>query len=260
MILQLPANTGGTDFVVGDLHGCRHLLEARLAELGFCAETDRVLSVGDLVDRGPDSWGTLQLIEEPWFYFVLGNHEEMLLDLLDATEGQVRLRTEDPELAWVNGLTKAQHIQLRSRWAPRLLAAPRALKVGQGQDRFYVVHADRSRLRYTRPAELLDDVEIEQIALGDDGQQAALLWSRRVIREWPRGTEQESEPFRVAAPALAPGVSLTFVGHTVVEAPVLYRSHLYLDTGAYVTGRLTVLPVRETLAVIGASHDGTSCG
>lgn len=247
MIQHLPANTRGTDFVVGDLHGCRHLLEARLAELGFCPETDRILSVGDLIDRGPDSWRTLQLIEEPWFHFVLGNHEEMLVDLLDATEGQEWLHTEDPDLAWVNALTDVQLAQLRVRWVPRLRDAPRVLQVGHGPDRFYVVHADRSRLQYARPVELLDDAELTQIGPADDGQQEALLWSRRVVREWPRGAEQDVGPFGVVEPAWEPGVGLTFVGHTVVDRPVLYRSHLHLDTGAYATGNLTVLPVRAVL-------------
>ena len=81
-IVKLPPNIAGTDFVVGDLHGCRHLLDAKLQEYGFNPAIDRVLSVGDLIDRGPDSWNTLRLIEESWFHFVLGNHEEMLLDLL----------------------------------------------------------------------------------------------------------------------------------------------------------------------------------
>lgn len=39
-----------------------------------------MLSVGDLVDRGPDSIGCLKLLEAPWFHAVMGNHEQLLLN------------------------------------------------------------------------------------------------------------------------------------------------------------------------------------
>ena len=75
----MPANGGGRDFVVGDLHGHRRLFEFELEHLGFDPACDRVFSVGDLVDRGPHALETLRLIEEPWFHAVLGNHELALL-------------------------------------------------------------------------------------------------------------------------------------------------------------------------------------
>jgi serine/threonine protein phosphatase 1 len=78
--LYLPRNAKGRGFVVGDLHGHRALLEHELSRLSFDPRCDRVLSVGDLVDRGPDSVATLSLIEEPWFHAVLGDHELMLLN------------------------------------------------------------------------------------------------------------------------------------------------------------------------------------
>jgi len=71
-IVSQPANTLGRDFIVGDLHGCRSLLEDLLAEVAFDGARDRLFSVGDLVDRGPDSEGCLELLKEPWFYPVLG--------------------------------------------------------------------------------------------------------------------------------------------------------------------------------------------
>src|SRR5258706_5182448 len=76
--LRLPRNAAGRDLVVGDLHGHRSLLEHELDKLAFDPGRDRVLSVGDLIDRGPQSLGTLSLIDEPWFHAVLGNHELML--------------------------------------------------------------------------------------------------------------------------------------------------------------------------------------
>ena len=80
--LRLQSTAKGRDLVVGDLHGHRSLLEQELDRLGFDPSCDRVLSVGDLIDRGPESFETLSLIDEPWFHAVLGNHELMLLNFL----------------------------------------------------------------------------------------------------------------------------------------------------------------------------------
>lgn len=69
-------------YIVGDLHGCRSLLDAQLIAQGFDIEKDLLVSVGDLIDRGPDSLGCLRLLDAPWFRSVRGNHEEMALQAL----------------------------------------------------------------------------------------------------------------------------------------------------------------------------------
>ena len=79
-IQKLPSNTRGTDYVIGDLHGCFSLLERLLGEVHFDKSRDRLFSVGDLIDRGPESLRCLQLLAEPWFYAVQGNHENMMLN------------------------------------------------------------------------------------------------------------------------------------------------------------------------------------
>ncbi|MDX2320399.1 MAG: metallophosphoesterase [Moritella sp.] len=71
-------NYKGQDFFVGDIHGEYDLLLATLAQCQFDFECDRLFSVGDLVDRGPDSIACLELLLKPWFFAVRGNHEEML--------------------------------------------------------------------------------------------------------------------------------------------------------------------------------------
>ena len=73
-------NTAGRDFVIGDLHGCYELFLKLLEHLQFDAEKDRMFSVGDLVDRGPDSYSCLKLLDEPWFHSVLANHEQMMVE------------------------------------------------------------------------------------------------------------------------------------------------------------------------------------
>lgn len=79
LLKRLPPNQLGRDFVIGDLHGAISCLDRLLEGLQFDTERDRLISVGDLVDRGPESLQCLELLNEPWFHCVLSNHEQMML-------------------------------------------------------------------------------------------------------------------------------------------------------------------------------------
>ena len=51
----------GRTIVVGDIHGCALEFDDLLRSLGFAQGVDRVVLVGDLVARGPDSAGVVEL-------------------------------------------------------------------------------------------------------------------------------------------------------------------------------------------------------
>ena len=84
LVRALPANARGRDFVVGDLHGCFGLLDRLLEHVRFDPASDRLFSVGDLVDRGPDSLRCVEFLASPWFYAVKGNHETLLLEFFES--------------------------------------------------------------------------------------------------------------------------------------------------------------------------------
>lgn len=88
MITELAKNEQGRDFAVGDLHGCLDELRVLLEHVGFDTRRDRLVAVGDLIDRGMKSVGCLTLLEQPWFFSVLGNHEKVLLDYRQAANSQ----------------------------------------------------------------------------------------------------------------------------------------------------------------------------
>ena len=75
--LSFQLNTEVSDYFVGDLHGCYDALMQAMHEVGFDKTKDRLFCTGDLVDRGPDSLKCLELLGEPWFFSVKGNHEAM---------------------------------------------------------------------------------------------------------------------------------------------------------------------------------------
>lgn len=63
---------------IGDVHGCADEFEELLNALELDPE-DRVVQVGDLVNRGPDSHGVLALAREYKVEAILGNHELRIL-------------------------------------------------------------------------------------------------------------------------------------------------------------------------------------
>ncbi|WPN25395.1 metallophosphoesterase [Pseudomonas marginalis] len=79
-VLRLPRNEVGRDFVIGDIHFKSIDLYKGLMKLGFDKTIDRVIGVGDLIDRGPGVLDGLKLLGEPWFFSVQGNHEQMLIN------------------------------------------------------------------------------------------------------------------------------------------------------------------------------------
>lgn len=65
--------------VVTDIHGCAKTLAALVAQF----PTGIPISVaGDLVDRGPDSCGVIEIVKNAGWDCVRGNHEQMMIDEL----------------------------------------------------------------------------------------------------------------------------------------------------------------------------------
>ncbi|MCK5944202.1 MAG: metallophosphoesterase, partial [Planctomycetes bacterium] len=73
---------------VGDIQGCRAQLERLLDAVAFVRGADRLVPVGDLVNKGPDSRGCLELLMELDAEPVLGNHDLHWLDHGEADERQ----------------------------------------------------------------------------------------------------------------------------------------------------------------------------
>jgi hypothetical protein len=66
---------GSRTIVVGDIHGCYDELEDLLAEVGF-GKDDRLVSVGDLITKGPKNREVLErFMADSQFSSVIGNHD-----------------------------------------------------------------------------------------------------------------------------------------------------------------------------------------
>ena len=232
-IAFLPHNAQGRDLIVGDLHGCLDDLLRLLDRLQFDPVVDRVLSTGDLVDRGPSSLGCLRLICEPWFHAVIGNHEQMLLDAIANPGGQRRMFHHLNGGAWAQQLIDEQDAELL-RLADMAAALPHILVVGRdGPCRFHLVHAHL--LASVEPLRLWRDADIDDGLLGDAPNQAdMLIWARALAPDAGFAAMCDDDP------SFYPGLSLTYCGHNPVPHPVTVLSHRFLDTGAGYAGNVWI--------------------
>lgn len=70
--------------VIGDIHGCLTTLKALIAKAG---PVSQIISVGDLIDRGEDSFEVIKYCINNNIQVCLGNHEQMAIEALKAYLG-----------------------------------------------------------------------------------------------------------------------------------------------------------------------------
>ena len=252
---RVSANIRGRDFIVGDLHGCFDLFQKALDRVDFNPDKDRVFSVGDLADRGPYSLECLRLLNEPWFHAVCGNHEQMLIDYAFPVVMPYATNVSADRFFlngghWVKSLTSKENAELWNELIPRVAKLPYIITVGNGDTVFHVAHAElmtgspevsSATLRRLATAgttsddRILTDDELTEGTLAT--MTDALVWGRRVLgaSKPKRASAMETMlgPLLVSRQPWHPGLSLTYVGHTVVKKMRLHASHLFIDRGAF---------------------------
>jgi hypothetical protein len=75
--------------IIGDVHACSRELSALLEHVAFARGVDRLVLAGDVLVRGPDPLGTLDLMRDLGAAAVRGNHENKLLSAMGA-DGHLR--------------------------------------------------------------------------------------------------------------------------------------------------------------------------
>ena len=85
-LLDSSLEQGNNVWVVGDIHGHFDVL-LRLIENINIQDTDFLISVGDMIDRGPKSENVLEIFRDTInFHAIAGNHEIMMTDTIRMNE------------------------------------------------------------------------------------------------------------------------------------------------------------------------------
>ncbi|MGI3168307.1 metallophosphoesterase family protein [Pseudooceanicola sp. C21-150M6] len=223
--------------VVGDLHGRADLLERLLASIDAnpVARQAQLVFVGDLIDRGPDSRGVLDrlysLSRSGKAFCILGNHEEMMLQFL-----------ADP----VAGLRWLRHGGMATLESYGI-EAPAHLAKRPAED--------------TPPVqELLDTLRDRlTLAIGPD----ILKWLRNMRTVFANGNiavvhagcdptlpifEQERDHLIWGHPQFEQQIRRDSIwvlhGHTVIDLVKPIQGRINVDTGAYLTNRLSAVLIQ----------------
>jgi serine/threonine protein phosphatase 1 len=190
-----------------------------MGEVKFHPGRDRLFSVGDLVDRGPQSMDCLKLLRMTWFHAVRGNHEFMLMSHL---ENPYKVRAHDE--AWLirEAPKFSDRARLAGEWLPILRRLPIVISVGDAPDRFNVVHGE-----LIEEGRSITDATVDAWSFGDPVRaERQATEGRRLIRAWEAGR-------KVRRAHDESRFSPTYCGHTIVERPGKIAGQIYLDTGAF---------------------------
>ena len=68
--------------IIGDIHGCYKELKHLLKIMNYSPKQDRLISLGDLIHKGPSPSKVIQFFYENDLEVVMGNHEWHLLEAL----------------------------------------------------------------------------------------------------------------------------------------------------------------------------------
>lgn len=208
LIKRFERNTAGRDFAVGDIHGHFTRLQAALDAAGFDPDVDRLFSVGDLVDRGPECRDVLDWLDKPWFNPVRGNHDDYVC----------RFDTCDVDNwiynggSWFAGMATSE----QQEFAAQFNDLPVAIEVETESGLIGIVHADC-------PFPSWHELQYELTAETNRKRKKLVLNTCM----WSRSRVENGDMSKVAH------ISAVIVGHTPLRHPVKLGNVYHIDTGGW---------------------------
>ena len=212
LVHRYPPNDKGRDFAVGDIHGHFTLLQEALDRVEFDPEIDRLFSVGDLVDRGPECRQVLNWLAKPWFHPVRGNHDDYVC----------RFDTCDIDNwiynggAWFAGLNWDE----QREFAAQFRDLPVAIEVETAGGLVGIVHAD---CPFPSWAQLIDELSNPESAKRLKLVKNTLMWSRSRIEQNDNDNVE--------------GLRALVCGHTPLKHPVVLGNVHHIDTAGWMPGK-----------------------
>ena len=178
----------------------------------FSSQSDRLFSVGDLIDRGPESSRCLRFLQQPYTFAVLGNHEANLLELyehdLAPSEDVLEWYARTFDVKWWLGVAEDVRLEILAE----LRKLPLVIEVETPRGLIGLVHGDvlvgMTWQQFTQAIEA-GDKQVEMTAL------------------------EGRDRIQSKSPKVVEGVGRVYVGHTVqYGGPQRFGNVYAMDTGA----------------------------
>lgn len=235
----LAVNNKGNDFFIGDIHGAFSKLTEHLEHIHFNPKTDRLICVGDLIDRGEYSFQALDWLQRPYFHSVRGNHEELYLQWATLTPNSSGRKAFEQEAyfpnggAWVANHSSDEHEKLFAQLVrlPYILVVPN--RMGK---KVAAVHAG---LPDGCSWPELEHQDISPSLVRD------LVWSTdRLHSHLGHSSKHIFDEGHI------PGLDAVVCGHIKVNEPVWAGRFLYLETqGWKEEGRFSTYSLDDILRI-----------
>jgi hypothetical protein len=208
--------------IVGDVHGCRRELERLLDRIGV-TPADRLMFVGDLVGRGPDTLGVIKMVRKLGAAVVRGNHEQKLISHRETKRKKtaVKLNAQMQDVADRLGDGTWRWLRDMPAW------------IDVPEHGIRVVHAG------VLPGRKLEETE-----------PGILMTIRGITPEGGATTSRESRPWG----ELYKGPPHIVFGHNAWIAPQIHRWATGVDTGCVYGGALTAMVLVEGETVPPPDH------
>lgn len=211
-------SSSNTIAVIGDIHGCfKELMELYAKILAY---TKNVYSVGDLIDRGPDSKKVIQFCIDNNIKPVRGNHEDMLIKALDKPRYKVIPGYETNKTLWIwNGgdMTVNSYIGIKS----------------VSFKKFWESFIESGHYDYISKLPLKIELEnciISHAGIVKNTHPENMLWSRSVPSCFNK---------------------LQIIGHTPSKKVIIKQNHyINVDTGCVFWGKMSAAILTENGKVI----------
>ena len=128
--------------IIGDIHGCSGALRLLLAKIMPDEKADRLILLGDLFERGPDSWGVFQMVREHVVPFYRGEgfqcvHAGLKVDPIEMNDYYTMIHDHGVamENRYAGPLTIVGHIALEKvTWFPGLEQPVKQIPEGTWQE------------------------------------------------------------------------------------------------------------------------------
>ncbi len=241
LLNNLKHETGPFD-IIGDVHGCALELHELLSKLGYLIspapeahswtvrhpENRRVIFVGDLVDRGPDSPGVLRLVmgmvQDGVALCVPGNHDAKLVRYLDGKNVKLQHGLESTAEQMAGEL-------------PEFRAQVR--KFLDGLISHYVLDGGKLVVAHAGLKEAFQ------------GRTSGGVREFCLFGESTGETDEFGLPIRYNWAADYRGKAAVVYGHTPTPEAQWFNNTICLDTGCVFGGKLTALryPERQVVSV-----------
>lgn len=221
LVQRFAKNEKGRDLIIGDIHGCFTKMGAALRAIGFDPEQgDRLFSVGDLVDRGPESIEALNFITCDFVHAVAGNHEDMAVRLPDGNMPMENYRANGG--AWMIALDRETQLEVSAA----LSALPIAIELETKHGLVGIVHAECPFSEWDAFTSKLEDPSLPS------------RYMQQMIdtAQWARDRINSGDD------SMVEGVRAVVVGHTPMQQMTSLGNTLFIDTmGWRPEGKFTIL-------------------